>query len=133
MPKIKKAQLLKNQQIEWLSEVYPSLIKVAQAIIPESVTVAEDLTSDSVVVTLRAIQEGRCSISTKGRFFSYCKNLVRRKARNAYTRYTGDIRSHSAKGCLARTMRPDIRRTAPYSVEEEEANPYERTETMEYV
>lgn len=131
MPRTTKTQLLINQQLEWLSEVYPALIKVAQAIIPESVTAAEDLTSDSVVVTLRAIQEERCSISTKGRFASYCKNLVRKFAKQAYTRYTGDIKSHAAKGRLSRETRPDIRRTAPHSVEDEAFNPYERTETME--
>ena len=127
----KSPQHLINQQVEWLKEEYSRLIRVAQAIIPESVTAAEDLTSDSVLVILRAIREGRCYISVRSRFVSYCKNLVRLKARNAYTRYTGDIKNHAAKGRLANYLRPDIRRIAPHKVEDEMDTPYERTETVE--
>jgi hypothetical protein len=127
----KSTQTLKNQQLRWLEEAYPALIRVAQAIILESVTIAEDITSDAVMSTLNAIRGGRCSISAKSRFVSYCKRLVRLKSRNAFTRYDGDIKRDVAKAYVARQLRPDVRQTAVLKAEDDAFNPYERVETVE--
>ena len=120
-----------DQQLVWLGEIFPELIRVAQAIIPESVTTAEDLTSDAVFYTLRAIQAGRCTVMVRARFSSYCKNLVRKFARQAFSRYTGDIRIDPAKSSVSKELRPSIRQTSVRKIDQDVFDPYERWETPE--
>jgi hypothetical protein len=120
-----------TQQIEWLGELYPSLVRVAQAIIPDSATTAEDLTSDAVYYTLRAVSSGRCTIITRGRFSSYCKNMVRKFSKQAYTRYHGDVKVDRGRSNVISKMRPDRKRSIPHKPDGESHNPYERWETVE--
>jgi len=122
----------KAQQLLWLEEIYPSLEKIAQAIIVDSVTAAEDVTSNAVTKVLTQIEKGK-TFESKDKFFAYVKVAVRHCASEYYTKYKGDVVRDVAKSNLMREMRPDRRITPAYNidVDSNEFNPFERAETVE--
>ena len=104
-------QVIKTQQIQWLNDLYPDFGKVAQAIIVESVTVAEEAVSNAIEIVLKSIETGNTA-KTKAQFAAYCRTVVRGCAMKTYSTYTGDVRSDAAAHRAAWIMRPDRRHTA---------------------
>jgi hypothetical protein len=119
----------KDQQLLWLGEVYPDLERIAQAIIVDSKTAAEDVTSNAVSKVMDQIEKGK-KFETKGNFFAYVRLAVRRCASEYFTKYNGDVVKDVAKSNLIKTLHPDSRRTPVYNVDidSEDFNPYERYE-----
>jgi hypothetical protein len=123
----------KEQQLLWLEEIYPSLEKIAQAIIVDSRTAAEDVTSNAVAKVLIQIEKGK-TFESKGKFFAYVKLAVRRCSSEYYTKYKGDVVRDVAKSNLIKEMRPSIRRTPVYNidVDADDFNPFERYEDADF-
>lgn len=123
--------ILKETQLKWLGEIYDDLGKIAQALLPESVTVAEDAVSAAMEKVLEAIQRGKVKANKKAIFCAYVRLSVRREAYTAGGRYEGDIRIDPAKATVSRQLRPATRRTSVVKVDiEEPFAPYDRTETV---
>lgn len=125
-------QQRKTQQIEWLGELYAGFGRIAQAILPESVTLAEEAVSSAVEEIMVVITAGRNSFVTRVKFAAFCRLIVRRRSYDGYTKYEGDIRRDPAKSRVSNAFRPDRRRTAPHDTGDgEDFHPYERWETVE--
>lgn len=121
---------MKDQQLQWLAEIYPELERVAQAIIQDSVTGAEDAVSNAVAQILETIVRGKHEFASKGRFAAYARKLVRGHASKYFTRYAGDIAIDPNKSHLISSLRSDRRQTGARPTEPDagDHNPYERWE-----
>jgi len=121
----------KDQQIQWLSELYHTFKFVALAIIVDSVTVSEDAVSNAVEQMLREISAGKCRAITLGQFSAWSRKIVRGCSKRTYKTHSGDVRiDHGAKNA-AWVMRPDRRRTSiPKDPLDPDFDPYVRGETV---
>jgi hypothetical protein len=126
-----KGRPMKDQQLQWLTEIYPELGRIAQAIIQDSVTGAEDAVSNAVTEVLIKIKDGRCRAVTKAAFALYCRKHVRTYSIHYFTRYIGDVLEDHGKSNAIAKMRPNTRRTPAVKPEQDidDFNPYERWET----
>lgn len=101
----------KDLQRQWLSDLYPTFERVAQAIIVDSVTVAEEAVSNALEIVLKSVEKGNTA-GNKTEFAGYCRKVVRGCAMKTYSTYEGDVRSDAAVHRATFVMRPDRRRTS---------------------
>lgn len=122
---------LQDQQIQWLSELYPIFKFVALAIIKGSMTVAEDAVSNAMQIVLNSIQNGNTA-HNKTEFAGYCRTVVRGCSKKTYSTHEGDVKADPAVHNASWVMRPDRHQTeVPKGDFDEDYDPYTRNETIE--
>lgn len=126
---------VKDQQVRWLEEIYPTFERVAQAIIVESVTLAEEAVSSATEQIMITINANHCRARTLGQFAAWCRRLIRGHAMKTYRKYEGDVRIDVGRRHVAAYMRPDRRQTSVLAGDEgdPERDPYTRWETIQEV